>query len=138
VCIVVESPDHGRALLRLLTGWKLLCANPTVGKPQKDNALNQSILTVMCAHQLQHLDVDVVLHASGEAPLPASWFPPRPAAGRTPLLIEVLDDADPAAQEATRQRLHAYARAGLGVECHLPAHHSAGEMRTGCDRLHSV
>jgi hypothetical protein len=78
VAVLVESPEHGRALARLLEGWPLLERRPErPGKTHDDSEIpSRSIITYARARQLGNLDVDVLVRADGGGwPLPSIGFP---------------------------------------------------------------
>jgi hypothetical protein len=79
---------------------------------------------LLAASRLESLPTDVVIHSSGEGPLELRGFPARASAtASNQSLVEILDDGDQAAYQATRQRLETYQRQGmtlLSSASHLP------------------
>jgi hypothetical protein len=115
VAILVESPEHGRALARLLHNWSLLERVPprplTLAGADDDPELPpRSIVTLARAAQLNELDVEVLIRADGNPwPLALRGFPPQagPEARRV-FVIDFADAADELAREYSRRRQAAY------------------------------
>jgi hypothetical protein len=124
VTLLVESPRHGRELLRRLPGWRLWALAPPPGPaaevidsdPLRARVLRDVILTWARADRLAayEFDVQVVVRADGQPwPLAFRGFPPPcPSVGHEVLLIDVADDFDNEAREATRARQRDYAARG--------------------------
>jgi hypothetical protein len=123
VAVLVESPQHGRELLRRLPGWKLTDAVPVKGTatqgrfdPFPEWPCDQTIITHVAAanmEQDEEIDVDILVRADGsEHPLGTTKFPPRRVDGQQVLLIDVADDFDDEARAATRRRLSHYVERG--------------------------
>jgi hypothetical protein len=115
VAILVESPEHGRALALLLPNWSLLervpPRPPSFAAADDEPELPQrSIVTLARAAQLDDLDVDVLIRADGNPwPIALRGFPPQagPEARRV-FLIDFADAADEVAREHSCRRLAAY------------------------------
>ncbi len=129
VAVLVESPEHGSKLNQLLPGWTLLSGRAGRGDDEKaagagpgdalDDRPDRTILTMVHADRLDPLEVDVLIRADGnDGPLALRGFPPcrRAARGREVLLVDLGDDNDDLAKEATRRRLEDYSRRGWAVE----------------------
>jgi hypothetical protein len=129
VAVLVELPEHGRALQDLLPGWALLSTAPAgSGRATDSQAAAQargwgglpsrSIVTPGFAKALGSLDADVVVVASGGDCLTGlKGFPPRRQSG-TPadrLVIDFGDDADEQAADETRSRLRCYRSQGWRI-----------------------
>jgi hypothetical protein len=124
VTLLVESAEHGRVLLRYLPGWTLLDAVPApdgqaqesvVDDPFAVRRYDRKIITLVRASMLGALDTDVLIRATGDQwPLALSSFPPVRWPDQTSevLLIDIADDFDGAAQEASRRRQRDYAARG--------------------------
>ena len=121
VAILVESPPHGRELARRLSGWPLRHGRWAGGRSvdhRHDDLPDRSIITLVYAHGLDRLDVDVLIRADGSnGPLSVPGFPPRERdhPGRRVLLVDFGDDGDEVATEATRRRLDDYQARGWAV-----------------------
>jgi hypothetical protein len=117
VAVLVESPEHGRALALRLPGWDL-----RTGPGGADNnsvlPTDRAILTLVHAHRLDWLDVDVLVRADGTPwPLELPGFPPRTKGrARRVLLVDFADESDEVAAAATQDRLRAYERRGWPIE----------------------
>jgi hypothetical protein len=118
VAVLVESPEHGRNLQKLLPGWPLLTAIPTakVGGNTAYNSgtpmlLDRIIITQVYTSKMKQFDPIIVIVASAD-----DWtrqitsFPPRFQQPPLPELtvIDLADDFDDAAIQSTQRRLHAY------------------------------
>jgi hypothetical protein len=122
VTILTESPRHGRELLRRLPGWYLWPLAPPPGPvaevidddPLRARVLDRVIVTWARADRLAVFDTDVVVRADGQPwPLDLRGFPGRwPPPGPEVLLLDVADDFDGVAREATRARQRDYAARG--------------------------
>jgi hypothetical protein len=105
VAVLVESPEHGRILRRLLPGWPLV----TAGSP--DTALQTNVIvTLVAAAKRQSLDADVLVRADGgPGPLGLNSFPPRRVfPGSTVLVVDFADDFDALARRNTGSRVEWY------------------------------
>lgn len=136
VAILVESPEHGRALQRLLPTWPLLKdrKNREVGfssiSRRDSHDLDEglpglAIVTMMHAQDIDQFDVDVLIRADGNGwPLKLPGFPPRLEAceDRGATLIDFGDESDAASAEATRARLEGYRSKGWTVYAPDPWH----------------
>jgi hypothetical protein len=110
VAILVESPEHGRALALLLPNWSLLERVP-VRPPSFEGAGDEaelpqrSLVTLARAAQLNELDIDVLIRADGNPwPLALRGFPPQ--AGPEARRVFLIDFADAAADEVVREHSH--------------------------------
>jgi hypothetical protein len=122
VTILTESPRHGRELLRRLPGWRLWALAPPPGPvaeaidddPLRAWVLDNVILTWARADRIEAFGTEVVVRADGQPwPLDFKGFPGRwPMPGPEVLLIDVADDFDGVAREATRARQRDYAARG--------------------------
>jgi hypothetical protein len=105
VAVVVESPEHARALLAALPGWHPFDAGAV---------LDRTVLTIVQASRLAAADCDAILWAAGGTSLvEPRGFPPR--GNRDVLLVDALDDFDPRAVEETQERLDSYRKRGWTV-----------------------
>lgn len=123
VAVLVDSPEHGRALARHLPGWTVRSGRDGTGPTTPD----RSILTLVRASAMKRLNVDVLVRADGgTGALDLPGFPPRVAGkeARTVLLIDLGDDGDARAAAATRSRLEAYEARGWQVG--VPGRWTAG------------
>jgi hypothetical protein len=116
VTVLVESTEHGGELLRRLPGWDLVSEVPgaaSAPNPWKLRPLDRTVLTYRAAVRRKRLDTDVLVVAGAEWPAEVNGFPPRgPGAGREVVVIDLADDFDNNAKEATRRRLRDYAFRG--------------------------
>lgn len=86
------------------------------GECDTQHALNRVIVTQVAASRVQ-LDVDIIVWAGGgEVPQLPMGFPARGADRRRQLWVDIADDWDQDAVEATRGRLRAYQRLGWHVD----------------------
>jgi hypothetical protein len=119
VAVLVESPEHGRALARLLNGWPLLDRRPERRDgPRDDGELPaRSIVTYARARQLGILDVDVLVRADGGGwPLPSIGFPRLTDAIRADVtLVDFDDNGDARLTSDTQNRLSDYRGRGWKV-----------------------
>jgi hypothetical protein len=119
VAVLVESPEHGRALARLLNGWPLLDRRPERRDgPRDDGELPaRSIVTYVRARQLGILDVDVLVRADGGGwPLPSIGFPLlADAISADVTLVDFDDNGDARLTSDTQSRLADYRGRGWKV-----------------------
>jgi hypothetical protein len=131
VAVLVESPEHARALADLLPGWRVLDARHDrhaysvsdnrkglAAKHKFENA-DGAIVTLVRAHEIKELDVDVVIRGDANSwPLDLPCFPPLARRGdaRQALLVDLGDEGDDTAIAATRTRLDDYEARGWVVE----------------------
>jgi len=111
VAIVVESPEHGRHLLKHLPDWRLVDANMPAKDRRGKIVLDRAVVTMLAADRQRQLDVDVLVWAAGgRAVADFPGFPPRYPDGRARqvLLIDVADDFDETAVDNTSARIRAY------------------------------
>lgn len=138
VAILVESIEHGKALMPTLPGWRLshqhyddavvpiITAKGSPSAEQEPDPVgpqHRTIFTWMAAHKALNIDVDVVIRADGTAsPWIHSTIPPRAAdnAGRRILLVDVGDDWDHPAELDTLARLRDYQAMGWEID-NMPA-----------------
>jgi hypothetical protein len=124
VAILVESTEHGRELCRRLPDWKLWDAMPRPPKYENRSEdfqsildpgnLNRVILTLTQASLMENVYTDVLIVASGQGwPDVVSGFPPRSwRGGHQVVLIDLADDFDGDARQATLRRQSLYASRG--------------------------
>ena len=111
VSILVESPEHGRLLRRLMSGWPLVTAG-TTDMPLPVNV----IITLNAAAGMKTFGPHVLVRADGGAgPLGVSGFPSKATAGSTAVVIDLADDFDSVARENTAARIDWYERRGWVV-----------------------
>lgn len=124
VAILVESTEHGRELCRRLPGWKLWDAVPRPAQPDRHptdapsiwdlGVLNKVVFTLMQASLMENVYTDVLIVASGQGwPEALPGFPPRSwRGGHQVLLVDLADDFDGDARQATLRRQSLYASRG--------------------------
>jgi hypothetical protein len=124
VAILVESVEHGLELCRRLPGWRLWSAVPKVPQPGNQSAdarsnggisvLDRVILALVQASRLESVNTDVLIVASGQGwPDALPGFPPRSWCRDHPVvLVDLADDFDTDARQATLRRRRAYAGRG--------------------------
>lgn len=111
VAILVESPEHGRLLRRLMPNWPLV----TAGMPDIPLPVNV-IITLSAAARMKTFDAGVLMRADGAAgPMGVSGFPSKATAGSTAVVIDLADDFDSVARENTAARIDWYERRGWVV-----------------------
>ena len=119
VAVLVESPEHGRALGGLLKGWPLLeRRRDRLGKAHDESEFPaRSIVTYARARQLGVLDVDVVIRADGGGwPLPLIGFPRlADAIGTDVTLVDFADNGDARLASDAQARLSDYRGRGWKV-----------------------
>jgi hypothetical protein len=119
VAVLVESPEHGRALAGFLEGWPLRERRPERwGKTRDDSEIPaRSIVTYARARQLGILDVDVLVRADGGGwPLPSIGFPRlADGIGADVILVDLDDNGDARQASDTRNRLADYRGRGWKV-----------------------
>jgi hypothetical protein len=129
VAVLVESPEHARTLAGRLAGWRVVRHDPRPWRggwggwdpaaPLRDPAgFDGCALTTLAARRAEALDVDVLVRADGGvSPLRLPGFPaPGLEPYRSPVLVDVADDADAAAEEVTLNRVRAYQASGWTIE----------------------
>ncbi len=119
VAVLVESPEHARALGRLLPGWGVVCADGAdletggradaagVDPDDRDGLPGRAIVTWLHARRRGGIAADAVVRADGLPwPLDLAVAPPRPgpAGVRPVLLVNLADHQDRTARDATRAR----------------------------------
>jgi hypothetical protein len=119
VVILVELPEHGRVLARLLKDWELVTAENTDRCWQYPVSFRQMIITAIAANRAQNLVADVLIRADGGV---GSVRPTMPApsfgeAGPKRLIIDFVDDFERSFLEATQSRALAYSKQGFDVRC---------------------
>jgi hypothetical protein len=124
VTILVESTEHGRELCRRLPGWKLWDVVPPQPNVEKGSVDAQSVLelgipdrvvlTLAQASLMDTVYTDVLIVASGQGwPDAVPGFPNRSLRGdHQVLLLDLADDFDKDARQATLRRQRAYAGRG--------------------------
>jgi hypothetical protein len=151
IVVLVESPEHGRELARLLPGWVLLegtgrgqeVHQAAPGGPQDvpgDELPRRAIATQVYAHGLDSINADVLIRADGShGPLGLRGYPPRSRAGvrYEIVLVDFGDDGDEVAVEATRRRLDDYESRGWEIEAAGRWHHHNPEDR-GFEKIAST
>jgi hypothetical protein len=133
VAVLVEGPEHGRTLVALLPGWRLVGheSRPRRGgwggydpaAPLRDPArFDMCVVTTLAARRIESLDVDVLVRADGAgSPLRLPGFPaPDRESDRAQALVDFADDFDDAAAGDTRSRLRAYRDAGWRIDAAPP------------------
>jgi hypothetical protein len=122
--VLVESPEHGRQLLTLLPGWRLLdktAPDAAATEPQeRANSKGPAIVTATYA-ATERVRTDVLIRATGtEWALRMKRFPPRRDGTRAweVLLIDFADSFSPQVQNDTQCRLQDYERRGFLVSEH--------------------
>jgi hypothetical protein len=119
VAVLVESPEHGRALAGLLEGWPLLERRPErPGKTHDDGEFPaRSIVTYVRARQLGILHVDVLVRADGGGwLLPSIGFPLlADAISADVTLVDFDDNGDARLARDTQNRLEDYRGRGWKV-----------------------
>ncbi len=120
VAILVESVEHGRELCRRLPSWKLFDAVPRPPQPNNESedgqsiwdlgVLDRAVLTLTRASRLENVYTDVLVVASGQGwPDALPGFPPRSWRGdHQVVLVDLADDFDDGARQATMLRHRAY------------------------------
>jgi hypothetical protein len=112
--VLVESAEHGHALLDHLRGWQLVHADPDdrVGDPVGHCP---AVITLAAAMQFDSFAPGVLVSAMG-----GEWAVDIPGyaadQGSQALLVDVADDFDNEAVHATRRRLQQYLARGWAVE----------------------
>jgi hypothetical protein len=116
VAVLVESPEHGRALAGLLEGWPLLERRQGPrGKTHDDSEFPaRSIVTYARARQLGNLDLDVLVRADGGGwPLPSIGFPRlADAISADVTFVDFDDNGDARLTSDTQNRLADYRSRG--------------------------
>jgi hypothetical protein len=119
VAVLVESPEHGRALAKLLEGWPLLKRCPErPGTTHEDSELPaRSIITYLRARQLGIGDVAVLIRADGGGwPLPSIGFPRLADSPSTAVtLVDFEDRGDSRLASDTHRRLSEYRGRGWQI-----------------------
>jgi hypothetical protein len=119
VAVLVESPEHGRALAELLEGWPLLKRCPErPGTTHEDSVLPvRSIITYLRARQLGIGDVAVLIRADGGGwPLPSIGFPRLANSTSTAVtLVDFEDRGDTRLASDTHRRLSDYRGRGWQI-----------------------
>ena len=111
VAILVESPEHGRLLRRLMPRWPLV----TTGMPDMPMPAN-AIVTLSAATGMKTFAANVLVRADGGAgPLGVSGFPPPTTTGSTTMVIDLADDFDAEARRNTAARVEWYGGRGWSV-----------------------
>jgi hypothetical protein len=119
IVILVETPEHGRKLLPLLPGWKMLDLMPKdeTASPQKPTTREPVIVTAAFA-ATKPIRADVVIRATGtEFPMRVKGFPQivNNRDENEALIIDLLDAMDAPAEIDTRRRVEEYQRRGMTV-----------------------
>ena len=119
VVVLVESLEHGRELGRLLPGWRVLGADEAssldASGPARFGSIPASrqelpdrvIMTMAFAHGLGSVETDVIIRADGTPwPLDLSLTSGRSQdiEEQAVLLVDLADDQDRTARDATRAR----------------------------------
>ena len=111
VAILVESPEHGRLLRKLMPGWLLV----TAGTPDMPIPAS-AIVTLSAAAGMKTFGPHVLVRADGGAgPLGVSGFPSKATTGSTAVVIDLADDFDAEARRNTAARVEWYGGRGWTV-----------------------
>jgi hypothetical protein len=131
VIVLVESLEHGRELGRLLPGWRVLGANEARLVDSNEHELagpisasqkrypDHVIMTMAFANGLGSLETDVIIRADGTPwPLDLALASCRAQAieEQPVLLLDLADNQDRIARDATRARQRDYRDRGWLVE----------------------
>jgi hypothetical protein len=122
VAVLVETPEHGRRLLRLLPGWRLLHLAPPTAAGEEQASMDQqqpgrAVVTVVFAATWR-LRADVWVVAAGTAwAARLKGFPPRRRGGGPGhvLLLDFDDSFDARAAADAGRRVREYERRGMAV-----------------------
>jgi hypothetical protein len=118
VAVLVECPAHARSLLELLPGWSMYNAVPDDNRTASSakaplTSLHRAVVTSVRAASLDALATDILIDARGDGPVDLSAFPPTTTTGDGEvLLVDVRQEADRAAADASNDRLAEYCRRG--------------------------
>jgi hypothetical protein len=119
VVILVESPEHGRELQRLLPAeWELVTATNCNARPVLDSCPRR-IITRSAANRLQNLIAGVLVRADGGQDAIQAPIAPTPlgSAPRRALLVDFLDDFESSFYVDSHWRALAYRNQGLDLKC---------------------
>ena len=113
VAVVVESPEHGRALQRLLPDWQMKTRMPAIKDVVSDGGGHIGSIVTLAYAARHGIDADVVVRCDGGGAFQIPGFPPeRGDAAECRLLVDVTDDFDDRARRDARQRSADYVRRG--------------------------
>ena len=120
--ILVETPEHGRQLQRLLPAWELFDARPCA--EDREVAIHYSIahlcpaIVTFAQAARDGLSAGVILRVDGTAtPWQRSWSPQSPQPFS---ILDLTDDFDPEATTSWRRRLTAYRLQGWTINQFQP------------------
>jgi hypothetical protein len=114
IIVLVEAFEQGLDLLRRLPAWELLGGEDGRLSRRNGKGLVGSIVTLTyAAHHDPDADVLILTSPDGLAGL--EGFPPRDGRRQRLLLVDVTDDFDKRAQQATRRRISGYRARGWTI-----------------------
>jgi len=111
--ILVDSPEHGRQLIKRLPDWELITACPDEdGCIEDASGPNHLEIITEAIAATDGIEADVMVVASGLVSV-ARYFPPQRA--EPVLVVDFADDFDDQAREATQQRMEDCTQRGWAV-----------------------
>lgn len=116
VLVLVESPEHGRELTKLLPGWPLLTT--ATSNPATVPCTAPGVIATVPYTARHKVPPDVVVRATGgHGPLTVKGFPwPAAFDQATPAVIDFDDRAHHLGRRHSNQRVTEYRHAGWAVE----------------------
>jgi hypothetical protein len=123
VIVLVESPEHGRAVQKVLPGWPLIAG--TDGQAATTSLSQGCIMTSVAMTEAKRINANwIVVASGGESLSRLPGFPARGHAwgwlqtnGRSPIhVLDIADDFDRAACSESRRRFEAYRACGWSME----------------------
>jgi hypothetical protein len=116
VTVLVEGPEHGRALRKLLPGWPLLAQLPGALPKRAAGSPGTGTITTMMHADKHGVGGTVLIRADGGGPMAIRGFPPtRDQVTGTRFLIDICDDFDNQTIRDGQARQQAYRRLGWTV-----------------------
>ena len=119
LAILVESPEHGQRLRRLLPGWQILDATISLGPSDPDGLPlmpDHAIVTMLRASRTG-LAADVLIRAEGTASSLGNDYGPYLAIhGQEMLVVDVRDDFDEQARRDNERRHREYRQRGWWID----------------------